>query len=430
MGMSENEIARPFSSSPVMKKWVKRAVCGQGVSGQFRMGNQKGVALLVTLTLVAVLLVASLELVKRAGSSAFLNRRSADALQAEAIALSGIEAAKLILVRDAMLGDTDSVQELWADSDQIRMALSLIGISPDHLDLKISDELGKIQVNALLQFFPGHDRNEDQVLLWERFLDLIFSKDKSEDLRDPAEIIDSLIDWLDSEDDDAVTGLSGGESDYYENLTPPVACANGPIYRIDSFYMIKGVSHGLISNGLISSTDKDDPMGKRLSGDSDPFPDGVGNSVHDDRNGAPSATDLLDSVVTVYGMEREKQEPGQYSWPGRININTADEAVLAALLPVGMASQAAELAAFRNKKSEKGGIFSNSLDREWYKQVIELSDEDRVSFDRLIRYDTFLFRVEATATFNDEHCSITAILKREKDADGAWHCNTLQLLEP
>ncbi len=42
-------------------------------------------------------------------------------------------------------------------------------------------------------------------------------------------IINSLKDWLDSGDDDAITGLSGAESDYYEGLEPPYSCKNGPM---------------------------------------------------------------------------------------------------------------------------------------------------------------------------------------------------------
>ena len=183
------------------------------------LNGDDGVALLVTLALIAVLLTASLELARQAGRSALLSRRSADALQAEVIAMSGIEVAKLILVRDAQMGDTDSLQEMWADPDQIAMILSFMGISSENLDLTISDALGKIQVNALLNYFPGHERNEDQALLWERFLNLMISVDKSVDERDPMEIINALKDWLDSGDDDAITGLSGAESDYYEGLT-------------------------------------------------------------------------------------------------------------------------------------------------------------------------------------------------------------------
>ena len=391
--------------------------------------GDEGVALLVTLALIAVLLTASLELARQAGHAALLSRRNADALQAEVIALSGIEVAKLILVRDAELGDTDSLQETWADPDQISLILSLMGISPENLDLTISDELGKIQVNALLNYFPGHERNEDQALMWERFLNLMISVDKSVDERDPMEIINALKDWLDSDDDDAITGLSGAESAYYEGLTPKILCPNRPMDRIEALYMVKGVPRNLIQpkeEGSILNTlfsEKNGSMAQRVDG----------GELPETLNGSSQPPivdqDPLDTLFTVYGMEREKRDTGRYSWPGRININTADTLVLAALLPVGMENQAAELASYRMEKGERDQIFTNSLDREWYKQVIELSDEDQKGFERLIRYDTFLFRVEVTAIQNEAVFSITAILRREKHKDGTWQCNIVQLIE-
>lgn len=364
------------------------------------MRKNRGMALLVTLALVAVLLAVALEVARRAGDAAELNRKTADRLVACEMAASGIELAKLILIRDAEQGDTDSVQELWAEPEKMAMAPLLLGFEPGSLDIVISDELGKIQINSLIREFPGHDINDNQVILWERFLDLIISSDKSIDMREPAEIINSLKDWLDSGDDDAVTGLSGAETAYYESLDPPVLCPNAPMNRIDELFMIKGVPQDLmiIKDNLIRNNREEETIPPKPS-----------------------------CFFTVYGMDATKSSEERYSYPGKININTADVAVLAALLPPGMEDQASELADFRSQKGEGEDFFTNSLDKEWYKQVIDLSKQEEKAFNSLIRYDTFIFRVDVTAHFNGTNSILTAILRREKNSNGKWGCTTLQL---
>jgi len=370
-------------------------------------------ALLVTLALVSVLTAAALEVARRAGDAAALSRKTNNRIVAEEMALSGIELAKMILTRDAEQSDTDSVQELWADSEKMAMAPLLLGFEPDNgsLEIVISDELGKIQINSLIREFPGHERNEDQAALWERFLNLIISSDKSIDLREPAEIINSIKDWLDSNDDDAVSGLSGAESSWYESLDPPVLCPNAPMNRIDELFMVKGVPDDFIHSK--------DSWGEADNSE-------LGSSKH----GSSEYADMslkLSSLFTIYGMDRAGNREGRYSYPGRININTADAAVLAALLPSGMEDQVSELINFRTQKGERSEFFVNSLDKEWYKQVIDLSEKEKKVFDRLIRYDSFIFRVDATAQFNGTEIALTAVLRREKNRDGKWGCITLQL---
>ncbi|MBF0200055.1 MAG: general secretion pathway protein GspK [Desulfamplus sp.] len=357
--------------------------------------NNRGMALLITLAVVAILTAAALELARRAGDGAAFIKRSADHFSAREMALSGIELAKVILIRDAEIGDTDSVQDIWADSEKMLMAPLLLGYDPGNLTIKISDELGKIQINALLKEFPGHELNMDQALLWERFLDILISSDKSFDTRDPAEILNALKDWLDSGDDNAITGLSGAESQYYRSLDPPVVCPNAPMDRVEELFMVKGFPREIL----------------------DAVNDKYG---HDYSN--------ISSFFTVYGMDRTDKSAPRFYWPGRININTADAAVLAGILPGGMENQAPELVDFRVQKGEDGRFFVNSLDREWYKRVIDLSPKEKRNFDSIIRYETFIFSVEARARIDNTQSVVKAVLRREKNSSGKWQCNVIQLM--
>lgn len=403
--------------------------------------NHKGMALLITLALISVLMAAALELARGSGDSAENDKKQADRFQAEEMAKSGIDLAMFILTRDAEQNEIDSVQEMWADPEIIGAAVQLLGFEGS-LDVVISDELGKIQVNALLTQFPGAQINNDQSALWERFLNLTISGDKSFDLRDPAEIINSLKDWLDSGDDDAISGLSGAEADYYEALEPPVVCSNGPLNKVEELFMVKGVSADIaslpanlidkpkddLSRSVINGFTKTAETGSAKANSSAfdtrevPVPDLSNNPLKERVSLDPS------HIFTVYGIDSSKKEGTRFTYPGTININTANVAVLAAMLPSGMEDQASELVDFRNEKEQNGKTFANALDSGWYKRVIALSPKDTQDFEKLARYSSNFFRVDATAQLNDANISLTGFIKREKKAEsGKWSSALLQL---
>ena len=137
--------------------------------------NKKGAALVVTLAIVSILVAAALELGRFTGKSAMATLKEKDMFQAEQYAFSGINLARLILCEDAAKNRVDSIQEPWADSDILFQAVTEMGLARENLTIKITDELSKIQVNAMVKEFPGNLPNFDQIRIWERFLQLRFS---------------------------------------------------------------------------------------------------------------------------------------------------------------------------------------------------------------------------------------------------------------
>ncbi len=362
------------------------------------MKNNQGVALFMTLALIFVLTTAALEVGRRAGKAVARSGVTVDLFQARENARSGIELAMAILAADAEKNETDSLQEDWAGPKKLAKAVAALEMPGETLTLSITDELGKIQINALLDAYPGNAFNENQRRLWERLLDLIISGDKSLDDRDPAEIINCLKDWLDSGDDDAVTGVSGAEADYYESLDPPVHCANGPLTTLDELYRVKGIAENFLQWGK-----------KDLDADAvDVMPE-------------------LSQVFTVHGMSDITGEAGRFSFPGKININTAGVEVLSAMLPSGMEDQAPALVEFRLEKEPDSDGFINALDKGWYEQVIQLSGKEKQSFDNIVTYSSHLFRATAVAAVHGHIITLTGIIKREKDEKtGAWICRLLE----
>jgi hypothetical protein len=108
-------------------------------------------------------------------------------------------------------------------------------------------------------------------------------------------------------------------------------------------------------------------------------------------------------LFTVYGLFNEPDDGNHYRYPGRININTAGLEVIQALLPLEMAEFAQDMLDYRAQKSEDEKTFLNPLDKGWYRRVIGLSAKEQENFERMIRYDSQIFRVTATVRLNRAH---------------------------
>jgi general secretion pathway protein K len=346
------------------------------------IGNNRGIALLVTLAVITILMVTTLEMNRRMRSSVFSAAADRDRITLLQIASAGVHVAQAILVKDKNDSDADSLQEDWADPEKIKDVLQAIPFEDGNIQLTISDELSKIQVNSLVQFPEGLSFNDSQKLMWERFLDLLIAQDSSLEAVDASTIIDALKDWLDSGDDDAITGLNGAESDYYKDLDPPYACTNGPFTHIDELKLVKGITPALFTGTM--------------------------------------ETPGIQSYATVYGMDRNDVS---IQFAGRININTAELPVLAAILPLGSEGLAQAMYEFRQEKSE--AVYVHDLSSvDWYKNVPGMGG---VKIDpHLITTHSDLFRIESIALLHDMKLTLTAVVHREKSKKtGKWVCQAL-----
>ena len=341
--------------------------------------NNRGIALLVTLTVVTVLVAVSLELNRRVRSSAYSTAATRDRIALSHMASSGINAAMAMLAKDKKESDSDSLQEDWADPEKRSEVIRDIPFENGDVTLIISDELGKIQVNALVIFPEGQAPNHSQMFMWDRFLRFLISQDQTLEEIDPRMIINSVKDWLDSGDDDAITGLSGAESDYYQDLDPPYFCGNGPFTCLGELVFVRGITPD--------------------------FFHGAG--------GIPG----IFRYVTVDGINNS----GEYE--GRININTADLPVLAAMLPSENQDLASAIDEYRREVSDSKYIHDLSSPV-WYKNVPGCSD---ITIDpKLITISSDLFRIESIARLNQMQVIVIAVVHRVKDKKtGKWKCRIL-----
>jgi len=370
---------------------------GRQVNSIYR--NQKGMALIATIAVVAILCVVALEAGRLAKQAASGTIAENDMFAAREMAMSGIHLAMMILAMDGADNEIDSIQEPWADPEQISLAVAAMGLNPENVSLKISDEMGKLQLNALLKQFPGNDFNDAQVVVLERFLTLAAPEDKSDGAGSAVEIVNALKDWLDSMDDDTITGLTGAESNYYESLDVPYTCANGPLRHISELFLVKGVVDAILSPSYISQ--------------------GMDESIQAD----------IKDMFTVYGLsEVQNSQENRFSFSGTVNINTAPVAVLAALLPEGRDLNAQDLADYRSEKASLGREYIHTLESGWFEDVIALSDNEKNAFEKVITYSSSVFRADCTAKKNGYQVTLRAVMKREKqDMTGKWSCRILQM---
>ena len=133
------------------------------------------------------------------------------------------------------------IADVTAEEDQEPDAEIFIAIEP---------EPARWNLNKLAR--AGFGDNAD--LIWSRILTVAGVPEE-----DQSELVDSFYDWV---DEDSITVSSeGAESDYYEALTPPYTCKNGPLDTVGELAYIKGFNRNggiLLKGGVWNPEDHED----------------------------------------------------------------------------------------------------------------------------------------------------------------------------
>ena len=351
--------------------------------------SQRGLAVVMAVAVVLLVATAALQLHINERTNLLNAAAMRDRVTLDQMATSGIHLAMLVLVKDRLDSESDSLQEDWADDQTMAAFVDQMGFEKGKLTVKISDEMARIQINALVRYPEGTQFNEKQRLIWQRFSDNLLSiyellGDEVPEIQDTDSetIINSVKDWLDS-DEDIITGLNGAESDYYEELDPPYSCKNGPFDDLSEVRLVRGITPALF-DGLAGAA-------------------GLGN------------------YLTVYGIEETKDH--KFSYPGKVNINTAELPVLKVLLPSASEDFADLLIEYREAVS--GTQYTHDVTNiNWYKNVPGFQG---ITIDPdLITVSSNVFRIVATAVLGETRAVTTAVVQRERESDSApWSCKVL-----
>ena len=342
-------------------------------------GNNRGIALLMTLAFITLAMSLAVEANRQSRVAIASTDVVQNRLLAGQMAAAGVHGAMAILIQDRTDSETDHLKETWADPDRLAEAMAAVAFEDGRLEVRITDEMARIQVNALVDFPQSRQFNPQQQQIMERLIDIIQKESDAQSDLSATDVVNAIKDWLDHGDDDAITGLNGAESDYYETLDPPYRSRNGPMAHIGELARVKGVTPVLFE-------------------------------------GSPAAPGLK-ACLTVYGATRAAG--GEFSFSGRVNLNTVSLPVLAAVLPPEYRDFAEAIIQYRD---EAEAVVLES--QTWYRDIpgaagLEMNPD-------VITLATDVFRIRATAVSEDIRREVSAVVERQAAAEGkGWTCRIL-----
>jgi general secretion pathway protein K len=188
-------------------------------TAQLRVPRGAAVVLAMLLAALAATIAVTLFADQQRWTRAVMQRR--DQVQAQALAMAGVQWARQILDTGGRPKAVDHLGEPWA--------ISLPPIPLDNGEIRgaIADATARLNVNALgVAAGPG-DPERDRI---ER----LFAQRGG-----PAGAIDAIADWIDVDDN---RRPDGAEDAAYGELSPPGIAANGPVVRVAELAAVRGVS--------------------------------------------------------------------------------------------------------------------------------------------------------------------------------------------
>ncbi|HKC93682.1 MAG TPA: hypothetical protein VKB81_06635, partial [Nitrospira sp.] len=170
--------------------------------------NERGVALLLALLVLALLVALILEF----DSDARREYREAaafrDNFKASVLSRAAVQAARAVLQQDLMRDKQtgqfyDGPTDLWA------FPIEKYAIGDGLMTAKIEDERGKLNLNDLGTLATADpNARKTKILRFKRLFHL---------LQINPDLVDAIVDWVDADD---IPEPAGAESNYYQSLRP------------------------------------------------------------------------------------------------------------------------------------------------------------------------------------------------------------------
>jgi general secretion pathway protein K len=188
-----------------------------------RIGNRKGIALLVTLLILVLVLALAHEVFRIGAQSAQTGAYGRDSIRCILLAEGGTGAARIALRLDARDNQYDTLDEIWS-----RAALP-ITLGDGEVSVAIEDEERKIDLNRIM--LPNGNAPDDRRLaVFQRLLEIL-EIDRA--------VADAVVDWLDNDEDPRV---GGAESSYYLGLPNPYRAKNDLFDTVGELRLVRGVT--------------------------------------------------------------------------------------------------------------------------------------------------------------------------------------------
>ena len=184
--------------------------------------NENGVALIVTLLVIAIMTITLTEFMYTTWVDRSLVAGFRDNVRAVAAVRSGVDAARAIIIEDKKEDIrkgriVDHLGEFWSQQSLP------VPIGDTYAFVTITDESSKIDLNRLTE----GSRGEKLRPVFRRLLEIL--------KMDPL-IADAVIDWIDRDDEGFY------ENSYYQGLPAPYKCKNKKLDSLDEIKRIKGIT--------------------------------------------------------------------------------------------------------------------------------------------------------------------------------------------
>ena len=344
--------------------------------------KNKGLVIIAVLWMVVVLMVMAAILGRKSRLDMKVCLTRMEAVRCKWACRAGIEKAIAVLNEDET--ENDGLLDLWSNNAE---DFNDIMLNQCWFTVRVIDELSKLNINTATK---------------EQLLGL---PDMVE------EIADAIIDWRDSDD----TPSGGGvESGYYEGLTYGYWARNGPFRTIRELLLVKDVTEELFYgedtnlNGRLDYNERDGQESPPAD-DGDNmldvgwaayltcYPSGSSGGETVDSNTAP---DIVPPEPNLPDRDEPEPKPatGTEQTLAKVNINTASDIVLAALLGGGDEAERTAQAILAYRDTLADGI----------ENISELTEQSVLSsdvFSQIENYittssDIFTIRCFATADRN------------------------------
>ena len=174
--------------------------------------REQGVVLVAAVTALALMSVLALGLAETTVLDERLAEKALAALQADALARSGVAVATVVLGETGAAGAPDTLRAPWA------LDVGRQPLGPGWVEVHVEDEARKLDLNAL--------ELADAVPRLLAVLGL-----------DPG-LADALADWTDADD---VPRPRGAERDWYLTQTPPLVPRNAPFASVGELALVRGI---------------------------------------------------------------------------------------------------------------------------------------------------------------------------------------------
>ncbi|MEO8338329.1 MAG: type II secretion system minor pseudopilin GspK [Nitrospirota bacterium] len=198
-----------------------------------RKSDERGIALLLTLLVLALLVALILEFDAEARREYRDAAAFRDNFKATVLARAAVQAARGTLQQD-LVKDKKAGQFFDAPTDLWALPIKDYAIGDGLLTAQIEDERGKLNLNDLA---AGGDliAKKAKVQRVKRLFEL---------LQINPDLVDAIVDWVDQ---DEKSEPAGAESLYYQTLRPSYRAANAPLQTLLELRLVKGMTPDIMA---------------------------------------------------------------------------------------------------------------------------------------------------------------------------------------